>query len=127
MERYLLLGFTGAGIVAALLMKTRLVARSGGSVWWRLAHVGLGVCCVLLLFGHTGFRLGGNLNAVLMSVYVATLIFGALTGISTYGASLLRRMGITPKLRIIPMRLHLIALCPLPALLVIHLLVVYLY
>ena len=124
---YLLLGFSGAGLVAALLMKARPVLRSGASIWWRLAHVGVGVGCVLLLFGHTGFRLGANLNAALMGFYVAALVFGALAGVSTYGASWLRSLGMTPKLRVIPMRLHVIALCPLPALLIIHVLVVYLY
>ena len=124
---YMLLGFSGAGLVAALLMKTRTVVRSGGSIWWRLAHVGFGVCCVLLLFGHTGFRLGVNVNAALMGCYVAVLVFGALAGMSTYGAAGLRKMGMTPRLRVIPMRLHVIALCPLPALLIIHILVVYLY
>ena len=94
---YMLLGFSGAGLVAALLMKTRTVVRSGGSIWWRLAHVGFGVCCVLLLFGHTGFRLGVNVNAALMGCYVAVLVFGALAGMSTYGAAGLRKMGMTPQ------------------------------
>ena len=124
---YVLLGFSGAGLVAALRMKARPVLRSGASIRWRLAHVGFGLCCVLLLFGHTGFRLGANLNAALMGCYVAALISGALAGISSHGASLLRRMGMTPRLRVVPMRLHVVALFPLPALLIIHLLVVYLY
>lgn len=124
---YVLLGFSGAGLVAALRMKARPVLRTGASIRWRLAHVGFGVCCVLLLFGHTGFRLGANLNAALMGCYVAALISGALAGISTHGTSWLRRMGVTPRLRVVPMRLHLAALFPLPALLIIHILVVYLY
>ena len=82
---------------------------------------------MLLLFGHTGFRLGANLNAALMGCYVAALISGALAGISIHGASRLRSMGMTPRLRAVPMRLHVVALFPLPALLVLHILVVYLY
>ena len=124
---YGLLGFSGAGLVAALRMKARPVLRSGASIRWRLAHVGFGLCCVLLLFGHTGFRLGANLNAALMVSYVAALLSGALAGISTHGVSWLRSMGMAPRLRVVPMRLHVVALFPLPALLIIHVLVVYLY
>ena len=124
---YALLGFSGAGLVAALRMKARPALRSGTSIRWRLAHVGLGLCCVLLLFGHTGFRLGANLNAALMGCYVAALISGALAGISIHGTSRLRSMGMTPRLRVVPMRLHVVALFPLPALLILHILVVYLY
>ena len=124
---YLLLGCSGVGALAALLIKARPVARLGGLQWWRLGHVGFGLCCVLLLFAHTGFRLGANLNAALMGSYLAALIFGALAGISTYGAPQLRRLGIAPKLRTSLMRLHRVALYPLPALLIIHILIVYLY
>ena len=124
---YLLLGFSGVGILAALLVKARPVARLGGLHWWRLGHFGLGLCCVALLFAHTGFRLGANLHAALMGAYLAALLFGALAGISTYAAPQLRRLGIGPRLRAALMRLHRIALYPLPALLLIHILVVYLY
>ena len=124
---YLLLGFSGAGLLAMLLLKVRPVARLGGGHWWRLAHVGFGLCCALLLFAHTGFRLGANLNAALMAFYLAALTFGALAGISTNGAPQLRSMGITPKLRSILTRLHRVAFYPLPALVAIHILIVYLY
>ena len=124
---YTLLGLSAAGLSVVLLMKTRPVARLGGHDWLRLSHAGFGLLCAFALFAHTGFRLGANLNAALMGCYLAVLAFGALAGISTNGASRLRRMGITPRLRVVPMRLHIIALCPLPALLIAHLLVVYLY
>lgn len=120
---YLLLGFSGVGLLAILLLKARL----GGGHWWRLAHVGFGLGCVLLLFAHTGLRLGANLNAALMACYLAALAFGALAGIATNGAPQLRGMGATPKLRTVLMRLHRGALYPLPALLAIHVLIVYLY
>ncbi len=124
---YLLLGVSGAGILAALLVKARPVARRGGLHWWRLGHVGFGLCCVLLLFAHTGFRLGANLNAALMLVFSAALLLGALAGASTYAAAQLRRLGINPRVPMALARLHRIMLYPLPALLVIHILVVYLY
>ena len=124
---YLLLGFSGLGLLAMLLLKLRPVARLGGGHWWRLAHVGFGLCCAALLFAHTGFRLGANLNAALMASYLAALAFGALAGIATNGAPQLRRMGMSAKLRSTLMRLHRAALYPLPALVAIHILIVYLY
>lgn len=124
---YLLLGFSGLGLLAMLLLKLRPVARLGGGHWWRLTHVGFGLCCAALLFAHTGFRLGANLNAALMSSYLAALAFGALAGIATNGAPQLRRMGMSAKLRSTLIRLHRAALYPLPALVAIHILIVYLY
>ncbi len=124
---YTLLGLSGAGLLAVLLVKVRAIARLGGFNWWRLAHVGFGIGCVFGLFAHTGFRLGANLNAALMVCFLAALILGGLAGVCTNGAGQLRKMGVPPKLRVIPMRLHIIALCPLPALLIIHVLVVYMY
>ena len=124
---YLLLGFSGLGLLAMLLLKLRPVARLGGGHWWRLTHVGFGLCCAALLFAHTGFRLGANLNAALMASYLAALAFGALAGIATNGAPRLRRMGMSAKLRSTLMRLHRAALYPLPALVAIHILIVYLY
>lgn len=124
---YLLLGVSGAAIFVALLVKARPVAGRGGLHWWRLGHVGFGLCCVPLLFVHTGFRLGTNFNAALMLVFSAALLLGALAGTATYGAPQLRRLGINPKVPKALARLHRIALYSLPALLVIHILVVYLY
>ena len=87
----------------------------------------LSLACALALFAHTGFRLGANLNAALMGCYLAVLIFGALTGIATNGAAQLRKLGVAPRLRAAPTKLHTAALYPLPALVVVHLLIVYLY
>ncbi len=124
---YALLALASAGILAAVLMKVRRIARFGGHNWWRLAHAGLGVACVLALFAHTGFRLGANLNAALMVCFLAALILGGIAGVCNNAAGRLRRMGVPPRVRIIPMRLHTVALWPLPALVIIHVLAVYLY
>lgn len=124
---YALLALASAGILAVVLMKVRRIARFGGHNWWRLAHAGLGVACVLALFAHTGFRLGANLNAALMVCFLTLLILGGLAGVCNNAAGELRRMGVPPKVRIIPMRLHTVALWPLPALVIIHVLAVYLY
>ena len=124
---YALLAFSVVGLLALLALRLRAIARAGGTHWWRLAHVGFGASCLLLLFAHTGFRLGTRLNAALMACYLAVLLFGALTGIATYGARVLHKLGALPKLRGHLLRLHWFALFPLPALVVVHILVVYLY
>ena len=124
---YALLGLSGAGFMTAILRKWRPVARLGGSNWWRLAHLGFGICCAIVLFVHTGFRIGTNMNAALMISYLTMLMFGALAGISINGAPQLRRIGISPKPLYALLKLHIIALYPLPALLIIHILIVYSY
>ena len=124
---FALLGLSGSGVLAVLLLKLRAIARLGGFNWWRLAHVGFGIACVLALFAHTGFRLGTSLNAALMGCFLAVLVLGGLAGVCTNAAGQLRKWGIKPKQRIIPMRVHIIALVPLPALLIIHILIVYMY
>ena len=126
---YVLLGLSVAGLAAASLMRVRFASGLGDQNWWRLVHVGLGMSCVLLLFAHTGFRLGSNLNAALMGCYIAALLSGACAGVLMGGATQLRRFGFAQvgNLSRLPMRVHIIALGALPALLIIHLLVVYLY
>lgn len=124
---YALLAFSVVGLLALLSARIKAVARAGGAHWWRLAHIGFGASCLLLLFVHTGFRLGVRLNAALMASYLAVLLLGGLTGIVSYGARPLRKLGATPKLRRQLLRLHWLAVLPLPALIVVHILVVYLY
>ena len=122
---YLLLGLSLAGLVIAVIIKKRLVARIAGSHRWRLSHIVLGFVCVVVLFAHTGFRFGANINAALMGFYLAALLTGAAIG----GAPRLRQWGIgkagTP--RRVLVGLHVMVICPLPALLVIHVLAAYLY
>lgn len=124
---YALLAFSVVGLLALLSARIKAIARAGGAHWWRLAHIGFGASCLLLLFVHTGFRLGVRLNAALMASYLAVLLLGGLTGIVSYGAQPLRKLGATPKLRRQLLRLHWLAVLPLPALIVVHILVVYLY
>ena len=125
-------GFAVAGVsivalISALLLKITPAARWRATRWWRLSHIALGIGGLVALFVHTGFGLGVNVHAALMSCFLAALLLGALVGVSTSGAQRLRKMGIGPKLRAYLLRLHIAALVPLPALLAIHMLVVYLY
>ena len=126
---YVLLALSVAGLVIAVIVRKRLVPRIAGSPRWRLSHIGLGIACVLTLFAHTGFRIGDNVNAALMGVYLAVLLSGALAGVVIGGAQGLRRMGAgrTGKPLRALLRVHALALCPLPALLAVHILLAYLY
>ena len=126
---YLLLGLGVSGLGIAVVIKKRLVARIAGSHGWRLFHIVLGIACVLVLFAHTGFRFGANMNTALMGFFVAALLSGALAGAAIGGAPRLRKMGVrkTGRHNRVLIGLHAIAICPLPALLIVHVLTVYLY
>ena len=126
---YLLLALSVAGLVAAVIVRERLVTRMVGSHRWRLSHIVVGVGCVLALFAHTGFRFGSNINAVLMGIYLVALLSGALVGVVIGGTPRLRRVGAANvgRLRRGLLRVHALALCPLPALLAVHVLLAYLY
>ena len=126
---YALLGLSAAGLVIAVVIKKRLVARIAASHGWRLFHIVLGIACVVALFAHTGFRFGANFNAALMAFFLAALLSGALAGAAIGGTLRLRKMGMrkTGRQNRVLIGLHVIAICPLPALLAIHILSVYLY
>ncbi len=126
---YLLLAVSLVGLLIVIGLKNRLLIRIGNYSNWQLTHVGLGLICVFVLFAHTGFRLGDNLNAILMVFFLTSLLLGALTGILIGGTTQLRKFGVkmTRNMRIVPIRTHVIALLPLPALLIVHILIVYLY
>ncbi|MDE0243992.1 MAG: GPP34 family phosphoprotein [Gammaproteobacteria bacterium] len=126
---YLLLAFSIAGLVIGVAVRKRLVSGIAGLRRWRLAHIVIGVACVLALFAHTGFRLGVNVNAALMGFYLATLLSGALAGVAIGAVHQLRQAGIgrTGQPRRVLLWLHAAAICPLPALLAVHILATYLY
>lgn len=50
---------------------------------WRVVHGVLGVAMLLLLFLHTGFSFGANLNYLLMSLFVGVALVGAVAGVVT--------------------------------------------
>lgn len=126
---YLLLALSLAGLMIAIALKQQLLAWVSGSHRWRLSHLVLGIACVFVLFMHTGFRLGDNLNAALMATYLTVLLSGALTGVVVGGAPHFRQISLSRVFaaRRILIWVHALALCPLPALLIVHILSVYLY
>lgn len=127
---YLLAGLSVAAAAIGLRKRISLLRRLGGYDWWRVTHLVLGVVCVLALFAHTGFRFGSGLNFWLMLSFSVTLLAGAVSGLFTGGEHVLRARGLasaertprTPSLWI-----HVLAAWPLPALVLLHVLSVYVY
>lgn len=126
---YLLLALTALVLLAGIVVRNRLVAGIVEMRRWRFFHVAIGLLCVLALFVHTGFRLGVNLNVVLIGFYLATLALGALVGMMVGAGQRLRQIGFSngAQSRRMLLWLHVATACPLLALLVVHILTAYLY
>lgn len=95
----------------------RFQAASVGT--WRAIHAVLGTLSLLTLVAHTGFRLGYNLNRVLMLDFLALAIVGSLAGLVTalesrWGGALGRT------LRSAWTTLHLFLTWPFPVLVIFH-------
>lgn len=127
-------GFTllGLAALAAVISLRKRVRRFtlGGYDGWRLVHVIIGLLAVATLFVHTGFRLGHNLNMWLMTAFLAASAVGALSGVVTAAEHALLNgplKGRRRQPRRIPIWLHIVAVWPLPLLLVFHILSVYFY
>lgn len=91
---------------------------------WRALHVGVGALSAALLIAHTGLHGGVNFNRYLLLDFVAVLAVGA-------GASLIvgREHRLAPHraraLRSLAVWGHVLAVWPLPVLLIVHILTVY--
>lgn len=127
---YTLLGLSVAAAIIGLRKRIGFLSKLGGYQAWRLVHLIIGFTAALVLVWHTGFRLGSNLNLFLMASFLITLIFGAVAGLITGGEHELKDRGFSAnnaKPRTIPMWVHIIAVWPLPVLIAVHILVVYMY
>lgn len=125
---FILMGVIVAAMVIGLRKRIRLFDRLGGYDGWRLVHIGIGLLAVLGFFAHTGFRLGSNWNLVLGASFILTLIMGAVAGLATGGDHSLRAKGFSSAkkpARRAPLWLHILAIWPLPVLLLFHVLTVY--
>lgn len=125
---YTLLGLCLMGLLLSLRKRFKWF-RFGHFAKWRVFHSAFGVTALIVLFAHTGFRFGENLNFWLMSTFVGLNLLGAIAGIvsaleSRGGTSLaLSARRLRPALAYA----HFVLFWPLPALLVFHILSVYLY
>lgn len=127
---YTLLALTVSAAVIGLRKRIRLLGRLGSYDGWRLVHLTIGLACALGLVVHTGFRLGSNLNLLLMLSFLATLVFGAVAGVVKGADHALPdpgqgQGGATTVPKTLPLWVHILALWPLPVLLIIHIATVY--
>ena len=76
---YSILALTSIGLLVSLRKRWKRFTFFDFS-FWRYAHVLLGLLIVMGLFSHTGFRIGNNLNAWLMSTFVGLVLVGAIYG-----------------------------------------------
>ena len=118
-----LLGLAFVSLV--LSMRKRIKRFSFGEFGhWRAVHAVLGVMSLLALVSHTGFRLGSNVNLVLMLNFLALAAAGALAG----GVTALERR-LSPiagkRLRSIWTGFHIAMAWPLPVLVGLHVAIAY--
>jgi nitrite reductase (NADH) large subunit len=123
-------GFTlGALILLAFALSARKRIRRfafGAYAKWRVIHALLGAAGAVALFAHTGFRLGSQLNLVLMLVFLASLLSGAVSGvlvaIAARGANSALQRGVA-----ITKRMHDFSFWALPVLVAFHVFKTYYY
>lgn len=123
-------GFTLMGLaVLSMLVSARKRIKKfskGKFNSWRVFHGLLGGLCLFMLWLHTGFDLGSNINSLLMTNFLALAALGATT---TLVLSLVNRLPITTnnQLRKYTTWGHVVLFWPLPALLGLHVLSVYFF
>jgi nitrite reductase (NADH) large subunit len=123
-------GFTLLGlsaIVAFLSVRKRVRQRWLGDYrFWRIVHTTLGAAALSVLFLHTGFNLGSNLNRWLMLTFLAVAALGSLTGVVTAREHVTLATGRTSRRKALTW-LHILAFWPMPVLLMLHVVTVYAY
>lgn len=122
---FVLLGITLAAFALGLRKRIRLFDRLGGFDGWRLVHSGIGLAALAGLLAHTGFNIGSGWNLTLGAVFLAVILIGAVAGLATGGDHELRarRIGSARKPpRTLPTWVHILALWPLPVLILFHVL-----
>lgn len=111
----------------ALSLRKRVTRFQLGSYSnWRKVHAALGAVGLVALFGHTGFRLGNQFNLLLMTVFLASALTGAASGMLLSVAT----QSSNPHLArgaALSKRLHDFAFWALPVLISFHVLKTYYY
>jgi nitrite reductase (NADH) large subunit len=123
-------GFTLLGLaalIAFLSVRKRIEAKwLGGYKFWRIVHAAVGTAALAILFLHTGFHLGHNLNFWLMATFLAIAVAGSLTGVVTAREHVLLSNGkASPRKAFV--WLHIVTFWPMPVLLLLHVVTVYAY
>jgi nitrite reductase (NADH) large subunit len=115
---FTVLGLLGIGLLLSLRKRVTKI-NVGDYSLWRMAHVVLGIGALLALVAHTGFRLGSEMNLLLMLNFLLLAAAGA--NASTVVATEHRMIpGIAKKQRKRWTWLHLLLFWPLPVLLGFH-------
>lgn len=123
-------GFTLLGlsaVIAFLSVRKRIKARwLGHYKFWRIVHTAIGTAALAVLFMHTGFRLGNNLNFWLMTTFLTVAAVGSVTGLVTARDHKLLSSGkASPRDAVV--WLHILTFWPMPVLLMLHIVTVYAY
>ncbi|MFA6266055.1 MAG: FAD-dependent oxidoreductase [Pseudolabrys sp.] len=123
-------GFTLLGLsalIAFLSVRKRIKARwLGNYKFWRIVHAAIGTAALGVLFMHTGFHLGNNLNFWLMATFLTVAVVGSITGIATAQEHKLLASGkASPRGALV--WLHILTFWPMPVLLMLHIVTVYAY
>jgi nitrite reductase (NADH) large subunit len=118
----------GLSVLLALVSLRKHVSRLrwGRFDGWRLVHVLTGVLSLAVLFAHTGFRPGDNLNFYLMLVFAGLLLAGAAAS-AVIGLQHVLPLTLARRIRTFSIWSHVLLLWPLPALLGFHVLKTYWY
>ncbi len=110
--------------VLSIKKRTRKLHQLGDYADWRVAHTVIALLVIFILFAHTGFRFGDNLNLYLMLTFSSLLFTGAIAGIAIASEHQLSRQ-MSKRLRQFSTWSHILILWPLPALLGFHILKTY--
>jgi len=122
---FVVLGMTALGLLVSLRKRWKKI-NIGDYAIWRLAHVLLGALAVIALYGHTGGRLGSNLNFMLMAFFCGLILVGGFSA-----AIIAQAHRLSPKFakqwREKGIWIHILLFWPVPLLLAFHILKSYYY
>ncbi len=76
-----LLGLISLGLTLSLRKRVKRF-RFGAFQGWQVLHAALGVAALMVALGHTGFRLGHNLDLGLMLAFLLSALTGGVSGAS---------------------------------------------
>ena len=127
---FTLLGLSVCAAILSLRKNFKWLASLGSYSIWRFIHIIFGLVALVILFLHTGFHLGSNLNFWLMASFLSIALMGASAGfVKAFEHTILSKSnkGGNSKPAALPIWLHLIAFWPLPVLLALHIFTVYYY
>ncbi len=116
-------GFTLLGI-SVLVLLLSLRKRFTWFKWgdfpvWRLLHAIVGGLAIFVLLVHTGFRLGENLNFMLMMSFTGLILVGAIVA-SVIAMEHNLEASLVKQVRSLGLWLHILLFWPLPVLLGFH-------